>query len=133
MLPDSLTDVDANPFVHCDNLKSIQVSPENPVLETIDGVLFDTRNSRLLCYPCAFTAQNYSIPKGTQVIGEEAFAYCSNLKNVVFPESVTEIEPLAFYSCHGLTTMTIPDSVTIIGKDAFRDCNQMQFYDVRLF
>ncbi|MBQ9203588.1 MAG: leucine-rich repeat protein [Prevotella sp.] len=61
---------------------------------------------------------------GVTSIGEYAFNYCSHLKAVTLPSSLTEIKAYAFQST-GLTRITIPASVTNIGVWAFRDCNSL--------
>ena len=63
-------------------------------------------------------------PTGDKVIeiGENVFAFCMNLENVVIPDSVTSIGSEAFCECHVLTSVVIPDSVTSIGHSAFQGC-----------
>ena len=56
-------------------------------------------------------------------IGEEAFARCRWLEDVVLPFGVTTIAEYAFFGCSGLKAVTIPGSVTSIGRYAFRDCD----------
>ena len=58
---------------------------------------------------------------GTQleVIGRSAFAWCTSLSTIVFPDSLTTIEYEAFYDTTGLSTIIIPLSVITIGESAF--------------
>ena len=56
-------------------------------------------------------------------IGDGAFYYCSNLKEITIPSSVTYIGKIAFYGCSQLTEMTIPEAVTGIGDRAFYGCS----------
>ena len=58
-------------------------------------------------------------------IGDEAFRFCSNLTNIVLPDSVTEINYAAFWGCSNLTSITIPDGVEIIGKSVFENCDSL--------
>ncbi|MDR0633081.1 MAG: leucine-rich repeat protein, partial [Holosporales bacterium] len=60
--------------------------------------------------------------KDVKKIGENAFAGCKSLEEVVIPESVTSIGTNAFTGCRALMELTIPESVTSIGTDAFVDC-----------
>ena len=54
-------------------------------------------------------------------IGDDAFAYCWSLEEVILPNSVTSIGDRAFeYS--NIKSITIPNSVTHIGNSAFYDC-----------
>ena len=147
-IPDSVVIMGENPFRFCTSLKEIVVSPEHPLLATIDGVLFNRTNKELICYPPALEAAEYEIPDGilsigskaffrcdflTSVIipdtvtriGDHAFYWCPNLTGVAIPESVTSIEKYAFYDCDMLNTLTIPDSVTVIGNDAFSACDAL--------
>jgi len=124
-IPDSVTSVGANPFRECTRLTEINVSPNHPKLSVIDGVLFDHDEQRLICYPYAFKAADYTIPQGIRSIGDYAFADSSSLRSVTIPDSVTSIGSNAFYSCGTLTSVTIPDSVTSIGSNAFYFCEAL--------
>ena len=65
------------------------------------------------------------IPDSVTMIGDGAFAYCSELTSVIIPKSVTSIGDQAFAECTGLTSVTIPDSVTSIGERAFQLCRDL--------
>ena len=78
-IPDSVTSIGINPFSGCDNLANIIVSPEHPVFATINSVLFDKTEKRLICYPCALKDDHYEIPKGIRIIGDYAFLPCKSL------------------------------------------------------
>ena len=124
-IPDSVTTIGANPFDSCGKLTDIQVSPDHPALAVADGVLFTKADQRLVCYPCAFTAESYIIPQGIKAIGDWAFSFCDNLTSITIPDSVTAIGDWAFFSCSNLTSVTIPDSVTSIGNSVFYDCSSL--------
>ena len=66
-----------------------------------------------------------TIPSGVTSIGEEAFSGCSGLTSINIPNSVTTIGESAFSSCSGLTSITIPSSVTNIGRGAFDECSNL--------
>lgn len=55
-------------------------------------------------------------------IGEQAFADCDLLTNVIIPDSVTSIGDTAFYRCSSLTSVIIGNSVSTIGETAFMSC-----------
>ncbi len=59
-----------------------------------------------------------NIPANLQIIGEEAFAGCRNLKTVNGMDGVTEIKDRAFWNCP-LSKAYIPESVKKIGMRAF--------------
>ena len=87
VLPDSVTEIYGNPFAHCKSLSSIQVSPNHPSLEVIDGVLFSKRDKKLLAYPGGLAQSEYTVPQGTQYIGDGAFDGCSSLISITLPDS----------------------------------------------
>ena len=66
------------------------------------------------------------ISDGVTSIGEHAFYYCENLKNITIPSSVKSIGMGAFYSCKALTGITIPNGAESIGEDAFQYCDSLK-------
>ncbi len=100
----------------------IEVSGENPVFSSEDGVLFDKARTALIRVPPAFVG-HYSIPATVTHIGEYAFRGCHQLSSVDILEGVISIGDSAFDGGSGLTTITIPDSVTSIGDWAFYGCS----------
>jgi len=105
-IPDSVTSIGTNPFMDAP-LVHIDVSPNNPVHGSYDGVLFDRQQRILISYPAAKEG-TFTIPKGTQFIGDNAFWGCSGLTSITIPDGVTGIGHDAFSYCDGLTGITIP-------------------------
>lgn len=56
------------------------------------------------------------------LIGNLAFAGCTELIDVAIPESVISIGEYAFAGCTRLIAVSIPDSVTSIADGAFHSC-----------
>ncbi len=73
----------------------------------------------LLNYPANQTEEVFVIPDGIEVIGRGAFASATNLKKVVFPETVKVIGNSAFWGCNFETIDFLPDSLEIICDRAF--------------
>jgi len=124
-IPDSVSSMGANPFGYCEKLTRIKVSPKSKHFAAIDGVLFEKSTKKLVCYPRAFTAENYEIPQGILAIGDDAFYNCDSLTGITIPDSVTSIGEYAFSYCTSLTGVTIPDSVTSIGEGVFYKCTSL--------
>ena len=68
---------------------------------------------------------SFTIPTGVTSIGNNAFSYCLELKNVIIPTGVTSIGNYAFINCEKLEEIIIPESVTNIGEYAFQSCNSL--------
>ena len=71
-------------------LNNISISAENPYLEIIDGVLFSKQDKILVYFPVVFSKQEYFVPKGTKMIGADAF-HDSSIRILNIPDSVETI------------------------------------------
>ena len=116
-IPDSVTEIEGNPFYCCYMLTTFTLPLTQPYLTVMDGVLFSKPDKRLVCYPLGLEAETYTVPQGTEIIGEKAF-YVKHMTGVVLPDSVTAIADEAF-AFTGIASVSIPDSVTAIGDNAF--------------
>ena len=113
ILPSSIEFIDGNPFNH--NCKIISKSNKYVV---IDDVLYNSDLNRLLSY-CK-QQDFFSIPSGVKVIGKDAFRD-SNLKSIVFPNTIEKIEHNAFEG-NSLSVLKLPTSIKKISKNAFSRC-----------
>ncbi len=66
---------------------------------------YNKDKTKLISVPIGIT--HITIPDTVKEIGRFAFAFCYNLKEVVFPESVTTVDPEAFYRLSGLKDIVI--------------------------
>ena len=55
-------------------------------------------------------------------IGSEAFKNCTNLQEILIPNSVTHIDSSAFEDCYRLSSITLSNNLTSIGNSSFKDC-----------
>ena len=76
-------------------------------------------------YFSATDITKFVVAEGVTTLDENAFAYCSTLKDISIPNTVTSIGDWAFYGCSSLTKVVIPDSVTRIGEGAFYNCTSL--------
>ncbi|MBQ3133589.1 MAG: leucine-rich repeat protein, partial [Clostridia bacterium] len=106
-------------FVSCNRLTAINISQENPNSLSVDGVMFDKEKAVLMAYPAGKTATSYTVPSEVVEICYNAFTDAKNLKEVVFPNTLTGIGGSAFSGCSDLATAAIPASVQYIHNDAF--------------
>lgn len=125
-IPDNVIEVGDALFNFCSALTDIRVSPEHPVYEVIDGVLFNKVEKKLIYYPYSSSAESYTIPEGTLAIGNAAFYKCKNLKEIIFPAGLQEIGEEAFYQCTGLTNLDLPEGLRRLGIMAFYNCHNIK-------
>ena len=116
-------EIDDNPFQKCDPGLAITVDSGNERFEIKDGVLFDTKEKRLIT---ALGKEKYEVPAGTKIIGNHAFYCCEELSEIKIPEGVTAIGDGAFEGCINLSSITLPESLISIGESAFEGCEKLQ-------
>jgi hypothetical protein len=119
-----VTNIGYEAFENCTGLTAIAVNTNNSFYSSLNGVLFDKSQSRLIQYPGGLGG-SYTIPSSVNCIGNEAFESCTGLTSVTISGGVTNIGYEAFENCTGLTNVTIPDSVTSIGDYAFVGCTSL--------
>ena len=113
IIPEGVTTIETNAFVVSENLKNV-VFPTTLVV--IDDSAFNG---------CAM--ENIFIPKNVKTIGMLALA-CENLKTVIFEEEskLNELGERAFGSCSNLEEVLLPDSLQSIGHMAFEMCYKLK-------
>ena len=125
-LPDSVTSIGDNVFSGCIRLTEIRVDADNANYLSADGVLFNKKQTALLCYPAKRAATSYQIPSKVTTLDEIAFVGATNLISVMIPHSVTAIDGSAFSGCTNLTSVSISNSVTTVGENAFEQCDNLR-------
>ena len=73
---------------------------------------------------------NIMIPDTLISIGGYAFSSCNSMSNITIPDSVKSIGYATFSGCSSLNTITIPDSVTSIGDGAFSGCSSLSMITI---
>lgn len=121
-IPGSVTSIGAGAF-DGSSLTAISVDVLNPVYSSLDGVLFNKKQTTLIEYPKGRVG-SYTIPFGVTKFGYAFFA-CYSLEGITIPGSVDQIDGFAFSQCDSLTSVSIPKSVTTIGEEAFWGCNSL--------
>lgn len=111
-------------FLECNNLEEINVSSENKVFSSKEGILYNKDMTKIICVPKALTS--CVIPESVKSIEEGAFGYCNNLEEIEFSGNVVNIGRNAFMECHNLKTVKMSDSITDIGKEVFGWCSSLK-------
>ena len=125
-LPASLRDIEGYNFVNCNNLTNFDVSADNPLYSTSDGVLFKKDEGGIQLVVCGKgKAGTYTIPDKVTIIGENAFYNCDGLTTINLGKNVQRIDLQGFYDCSNLKEIVLPEGLTYIGDYAFTDCESL--------
>jgi hypothetical protein len=117
-IPHSVTSIGAA-FSDCSSLTDIRIDAANKQYSSENGILFNKKRTKLICYPAGKTG-SYVIPDSVTAIDSRAFWHCSGLTSITIPSSVTTIGDAAFNLCTGLTTVINLSSVPQnIGGEVF--------------
>ena len=95
VIPSRITEIYPGSMYPLYYLENYVVEDNHPVFSAVDGVLFSKDKKRLIAFPAGRFADQYVVPEGTEIIGENAFENCK-VTEVVLPSSVKRIEPDAF-------------------------------------
>lgn len=66
------------------------------------------------------------LPKSIQVIEDEAFNNCKNLRKVIFPEYLISIGAKTFQNCNNLKEIYLSSNVKKIEYSAFENCIELE-------
>lgn len=146
-LPGCMKSIPSNAFSGCSSLQSIEVrgylsGGYEEVYASSDGVLYNANFTQIICIPAAKTevklsasigksmfANNLNLKKivltGGKSIGEYAFSGCTNLVEVILPDSLTSIGNNAFNGCTSLEKITIGSGLNSVEYNAFKGCNKL--------
>lgn len=120
---DLVTSIAPGVFNGIRNLSSITVDNNNLYYSSIDGVLFDKSQSKLITYPQGKAGFNYAVRDGVTHIESGAFRN-SKFTSVSIPEGVTHIESGAFLYSR-VESISLPDSLITIASQAFQHSELM--------
>ena len=116
-VPMSLKRLDFDAFAQMYSLKRFEQKGENGVTSVQDGVLFSADGTTLVAYPSA-KGNEYTVPENVEHIGCGAF-YGSDIAKVKLPESLKSIEACAFAGCTSLSSVSFPEGLERIGSGAY--------------
>lgn len=115
-LPSGLESISPTAFLECLELKSYDVTDENPNLTTVDGVLFSKDKTVLVAYPFGKTDRSYTVPEGTKSIADCAILN-SSLLSVTLPKSIESLgkQSVGYMRTYGSTNPIRREGFIIYG------------------
>lgn len=142
-IPVNVTSLGDSFITDCSALTSLYVAEGNPNYEIVDGMLYDIP-AKTLRYALPDVSGDVVIRDGTvriagdvfknhaitsvklpdslQKIGNCAFEFCKELKEITFPEGLTTIDDLTFAYCTKLENVVLPENLKFLGNSAFYAC-----------
>ena len=122
-IPKSVTYIDSAAFQGCSGIEHLTVESGNSKYDSRGNCnAIIEKESNVLIFGCKTT----NILDGVEIIGKGAFKNCSELENVVIPDSVKEIENEAFYGCSMLKQIKLSKNLKYINMDCFAECNSLE-------
>ncbi|MBR6808143.1 MAG: leucine-rich repeat protein, partial [Clostridia bacterium] len=125
-IPANVTTLGGAAFTRCNGLTEFTVDPENTAFCTIDGVLFSKDKKKLIYFPAGKTCTygRYTVPEGTEIIGDASFYEAVTLSSVILADSVTTVEDYAFTYCK-ISAINFGKNVTYVGDTALGFCTNL--------
>ena len=106
-LPAQTTRLGVSPFHDCTMLLEIEVNPNNPCYSSIDGVLYNKEQTQLIQYPAGLYDDFYKVPDTVREIAENACYDAQDLEVLKIPAGVRKIGDMAFAFCDQLRDVEI--------------------------
>ncbi len=103
-------------------IEAVDVSPDNPWLRAVDGVLYSADGKKLITALKDF--RSFTVPESVEEIGDSAFSQMTSLQDICFPAGLRIIGAGSFRST-GLRSIRLPSGVRMICEEAFAWCNDL--------
>ena len=85
----TVDNINKRAFFSCWGLENIVVSEDNEYYASVDGILYDKLQTRLINVPANKRMNSFEIPEGVEVIGELSIR-CQDVKEIIIPDTVTK-------------------------------------------
>lgn len=92
-----LLEISGDVFNNCPKLTNITISESNPNLLAENNIVFNKTKTKLIYYAAATEKDKYLIPETVTEVGNHAFSYTTELKELRIPASVTKIGYAGIY------------------------------------
>lgn len=121
-------------FTGCSSLSEVRYNATNALNmislfkeSSLKTITFSDSVQSIPPYLCQFATKLTSVNLGENIgfIGQQAFEFCSSLKSITLPTTLTRINAFAFRET-GLTEITIPEGIVFIESNAFRECADLK-------
>lgn len=105
-------------FLHCSQFAAMDIS----CIVIEEGITGLAAESFVL-----LPVKRVVLPEGLSYVGDDAFAECDALEEIILPSTLAGISDRMFDCCENLKRIVIPEGVVSIGKDAFSGCTSLEY------
>ncbi len=125
-------------FKDCPSLRKVVITKSVKGIQTnsllacfygIDTVIFEKNCQIKEIGKNTFASSSITsiiLPDSVTSIGEDAFAYCYNLKEIKLPKNLQTIGKGAFSNCKQLKEITLPENLQVIEENVFEQCYSLE-------
>lgn len=112
ILPSTLIDISGNAFMGCSSLENIQVSENNPLYASRDGILYRKNSNnpynKIEIYPSGKPEKTFEIPKDVKSVSTVAFDnFCNVIERIIINDTFDDESENAFGSMRNLKIVTL--------------------------
>lgn len=112
ILPSTLIDISGNAFMGCSSLENIQVSENNPLYASRDGILYRKNSNnpynKIEIYPSGKPEKTFEIPEDVKEISTVAFDnFCNVIERIIINDTFDDESENAFGSMRNLKIVTL--------------------------
>lgn len=126
-IPASVTSIGGDYiFSFCRSLETINVDPENTILSSEGGVLFNKDKTRLIYYPMSKPDKTYTLPASVTSYAPYLFQENKYIESVTFGSNITALQAYTFMDCTSVKTVNIQGNVTNIPISMFQGCTGLE-------
>lgn len=137
-----IIDLDAFSITSAENLsiphKDIKISLENDDTRKLNFLLDYNKDKTINlvitsgvelengCFYAWTALKEVKLASSFKVLGEQSFANCVCLENIILNTGLEIIGKSSFWNCDALKSIVIPDTVTTLGIAIFGDCDNLE-------
>lgn len=112
ILPSTLIDISGNAFMGCSSLENIQVSENNPLYASRDGILYRKNSNnpynKIEIYPSGKPEKTFEIPEDVKKISTVAFDnFCNVIERIIINDTFGNESGNSFSSVRNLKILTL--------------------------
>ena len=106
-IPAGVYDIFDGVFLGCTSLENITVDVNNTNYTSVDGNLYNKKQTQLIQYAVGKTDTSFTVPDSVTTIKSYAFYGCSSLESVLIGDGVEYIREKVFRGCSSLKNITV--------------------------